>query len=170
MLVTSLVVTWMLASPAQPPRLADADSTYTSVKWSDCRLLDRSDQGGHSERMCPGVAGYTVRIHDSDHGGSLDLLRGERVVLRGPTTHWWDVTDKIVEWRFRRGDPKRPFAFMFRMHCGGAPETCPSRMGKLQVVRLDGERACIIGTTPSNAEAHRIADDMKRPCVDDWGR
>ena len=159
------ILAMMMALPVIPmdPQLGANSFTYTSTKRSDCRLVE---QGPHSEiYQCPGFGGYGIRIEEHGHGSILSVTRGRQVLVEGPTMHWGEVSNKVAEWRHRRGPAgQEVYALIFRMYCKG--KICPDGPGGLYVARLTGGRACLIGTTTSNKRARVIADDMRRPCME----
>ncbi len=160
--------------PEEVPVLTGAAKhEYTSTSLlEDCTRLDTPTEGepdlGGSYR-CPGFAGYEVRIGTADLRSSLSLVRGERSLHFGSDPNYREpgqfayVTDKTIEWRYREADGEAiAHALIFRVH-GQDPETFKD-VSHLIVARLHGSRACVLGTTSSNTEARKMADDIGNTC------
>ncbi len=156
-----------------PPLTGPAKHEYTSVALhEDCKRLDTPPEGEPDwagEYDCPGFGGYEVRIGTADLRSSLSLVKDGQAIHFGSDPNFKEpgqfayVTDKKIEWRYRRsGDEERAHALIFRVF-GQDPETYKD-VSHLTVARLEGSRGCVLGTTASNTEAREMADDVSRRC------
>jgi hypothetical protein len=158
---------------AIPVLTGPAKYEYTSVALhGDCRRLDTPPEGEPDiagEYDCPGFAGYQVRIGTADLRSSLSLVKDGKSIHFGSDPEYREpgqfayVTDKVIEWRYREADGEaHAHALIFRVF-GQDPETFED-VSHLIVARLAGTRACVLGTTSSNKEARKLADDPERTC------
>jgi|ETNmetMinimDraft_26_1059896.scaffolds.fasta_scaffold62564_2 hypothetical protein len=163
----------MPEAPAPPVLTGPAKHEYTSVALhGDCRRLDTPPEGEPDiagEYDCPGFAGYQVRIGTADLRSSLSLVKDGQSIHFGSDPEYREpgqfayVTDKVIEWRYREADGEaHAHALIFRVF-GQDPETFED-VSHLIVARLAGTRACVLGTTSSNKDARKLADDAERSC------
>jgi hypothetical protein len=159
--------------PAAPVLTGPARFEHTSVALhDDCQRLDTPPAGEPDiagEYDCPGFAGYQVRIGTADLRSSLSLVKDGQSLHFGSDPEYREpgqfayVTDKVIEWRYREADGEpHAHALIFRVF-GQDPETFED-VSHLIVARLAGTRACVLGTTSSNKDARKLADDTERGC------
>jgi hypothetical protein len=141
-------------------------SDYTPLE--KCRVIESSDNDPDAEidsfsQECPGKNNYRIFHEGGDLRSWIVVKKGNEIVINlynevmqnAPGTFPY-VSGKVMEWRYLG---KTPIAIIFRI--AGSNDTDTKTKSKLLVVRLSGEKACVIGTTTSNVEARKIADSKK---------
>ena len=147
-----------------------ADSGYRSVYTSlkECRIIESSEQEADAEidyfsMECPGREGYRI-FHDGEDARSwLVIKRGEATVIdlyddvmRNEPGAFPFVSGEVAEWRYKG---ESLIALIFRI--AGSDLETDKLKSELMVVRLDGKKSCVIGTSTSNEKAREIADNNK---------
>lgn len=147
-----------------------ADAGYRSVYTSleKCDVIESSEQEGDAEidyftAECPGRERYRVFHIGGDSRSWIVIKSGEETVIdlyndvmRNEPGAFPFVSGKVAEWRYK-GDSL--IALIFRI-AGSDLETGKLK-SELMVVRLGGEKSCVIGTSTSNEKARMIADNNK---------
>jgi hypothetical protein len=157
------VLTLTALACADPPV-----SVFTSLQESECEApaadvkakFDASDLG---VQHCGGVQGWQVLYVSSDANSWIEL--------RSPSSSW-SAEDAIIyerpiglfpgvssemplEWRV---DPTRgPTALLLTVTAQDKDDT-ETRVSEVYVVRIAGERACLIGREASASSARTLAD------------
>lgn len=161
--------------PATPAATATsaARSEYSSLKDADCTVLDRDAESGSVLMQCPGVAGFTLRLHDSDARMSLDV-----VAPNGPPQplDFWSVGSAgfshlgdQAEWRFAPG-AETPGALIVRFDAFEQPERPQQATSYLLVSKVATTGSCVVTKIPpgpaQNEQARAMADVAdERPCL-----
>jgi hypothetical protein len=149
-------------------------SKYTSL--TDCRMLYNAandpapDMKDVFESICPGRDGLRVMLEGGDARSWIGLLPAGTKYEQGKRLNsgWGgfpEITGKVLEWRYHGS---KLVALIVRNEWTEQPETGKVVSG-LVIWRVDPNKinaACAIGRTPSNEEAHRIADDLSTPCLE----
>jgi hypothetical protein len=143
-------------------------STYTSIHRSDCTSPPEEVTALYSKRtlevrQCPAPTGWRVLVVSSDENTWIDLAgpgvtwSGERaIVYDSPIGNFPSVgAPPTIEWR--RGRQGRLIALIVRVTAQDR-DTLSTRRSMLYVVRLQQERACVIGRRAANIDARRLAD------------
>ena len=155
----------------------EGKSFYTSLDPDDCRI---SDEGGDStDWTCKRVGPYTpvvLALGGSDgfdqmniesrtpmSSLSLKVKGGKTIDFESQMSKYSrkgkeriEVTFKKIEWRYQSGEKDNPYALIFRVYTG--------KKSTLFVARLNKSKTCLIGVTPKNEEARKIADNFDLPC------
>jgi hypothetical protein len=161
--------------PTPPPPAVpegEAKSSYTSVALhKDCMRRDEpaDERDWSGDYSCPGFGGYEVSVGTADMRSQL-WLKGHGVDKTFvddpgyvPPGRFEALTEKVIEWRYKVVDgDKQTYALIFRMM--GQDFDTDKDVSRLEVVRLMGSKACMIGSTTSNEEARQIADDPALSC------
>lgn len=147
---------------------ADADSVYTSIRPADCAAPSKEIAAPYATRdlgvqQCPAPSGWRLLLVSSDANTWIDLTgqgitwSGERpIVYESPIGNFPSVGDPPrVEWR--RDGKGRVTALIFRVTAQNR-ETLTTRRSVLYVVRVQRDRACVLGRPTSNEEAQKLAD------------
>lgn len=150
-----------IAAEANPPPKApdDVKFEYTSIKPKDCR---RSAAGDGDGLACPTFGESMVFIMPFDYGYYLQLRTGGVPIDLHGAWAQSSLTGKVVEWRYRDKDGKRTaHGLIYRVK-----NMLPGSDGEsvLMVVRLRGSKSCVVGSTKSNSDARKMADDMSKGC------
>src|SRR4029453_11509510 len=93
-------------------------SSYTSTDPKHCRVTSAGNGVDDSTiRVCPGTAGYVVRISEDDLRESVSVRRNRLGASREPAAKTsfgaFNSTTNTVEWR---GIAGKPFAIIHRWH------------------------------------------------------
>ncbi len=155
--------------------LSAAGSNYSSVYTSlteKCKVVAMGEYDSTSE--CPGKGDYRIFIEGADVNSWIVIKKGEDVVIdlqkavmHNAPGNFPEVSGTVAEWRYKGNTP---IAFIFRI--AGTKEIYPDddshpiykTRSKLIVVRLEAERACVIGSTTDNEVARKMADDSRKMC------
>jgi hypothetical protein len=143
-------------------------SRYSTLQTQTCKRLAQSgDETDWSQHLCPGIAGYRLRLDYADAresvtvlapgGGAHDLRLWETV------SSGFSTIKPTVEWRGRpvRG-LLRPYALILRYSAHEKPAEPPRATSYLAVARLAPGPVCVVGIVPpgrqQNEAARRVAD------------
>ena len=162
-LVVALCVT--VGGFAQAPGTVANTSVYSSLDEKVCKTVSVGE--GSSEQVCPGVAGYRLRVLDGDARMSVTVVRpdGSQHDLRFMETvsGGFSSLGPRAEWRMRQG-PRggEPVALTVRLNAQEDAAN-PTRVTSYVVVaRLDGPQVCVVKVIRSSAtaleEARGVAD------------
>ncbi len=115
--------------------------------------------------ICPGKAGYQVKISGGDHRYALfSLVNGTEVTLT-EIGAFHDLGANLIEWRGPVG--RRPTSLIYRLSISN-PDGMSSN-SILYVIRLMGTESCKIGRVRQganmNERARAIADNPNAPCL-----
>jgi hypothetical protein len=155
----ALLLLTLAISPFSWATGSSAHSVYTDL--TDCQLLEEGQYW--SVRKCPGQKEYQLFLHYADARDWLVIKTANEIVI--------DLRDDILnnapgnfpeipgpmEWR-SKGNPLT--ALIFRVF--GSSDYGLQKKSELFVVRIEGSKACLIGTTASNKQARQMADSNKR--------
>ncbi len=136
-------------------------SVYTSVKEKDCQVLEQGRDSSVSK--CPSQGTYQLFFHYGDARDWLVIKKAGKIVI--------DLYDDILskapgnfpeipgpmEWRSKENSL---IALIFRVF--GSSVDGQQKKSKLFVVKLEGSKACLIGSTTSNKQAIKIADSQTK--------
>jgi len=178
-----------LPRPDRPNPMTGAKLKYTSVNLLDgkCEWYAHGYTGHSSDDYkCPGFGGYTPVVYEHQDAGlgnpelkgftvrSLSLFPPgftesggeERIRFKYdpkdfPKGDAVNLSNKLIEWRYREVGGQTDTHAVIHRYYGKYDATGKT---KLFVARLEGSYGCIVGTTRSNKEARRIADNMNLRC------
>ena len=148
-------------------------SVYTSLE--KCDVIESSEQEADAEidyftAECPGREGYRILHVGGDSRSWIVIKRGEKTVLdlyddvmRNQPGAFPFVSGKVAEWRYKG---EALIALIFRI--AGSDLETDKLKSELMVVRLGGEKSCVIGTSTSNEKAREIAESSKA-CISTAG-
>jgi hypothetical protein len=143
-------------------------SVYTLLRRSDCRLPPADIAASFAARhlgvqSCPALPGWQLLVVASDtntwievRSATLTWSSESAIVYDAPFGFFPTVhTSSPVEWR-KRPDG-RLVALIFRV--SAQPDSASTeRIHRLFVVRLESDRACLLGKVTTNTAARRLAD------------
>lgn len=146
---------------------APRSSQYTRI--DKCRTLElNEDEGGWSVQLCPGLAGYRLRVTEGDLRQNVVVLLpggGERSLALSEATRTGGFSSlgPIVEWRGRSaGRAFRPEALILRYSVVEDAERPERPTSYLLTVGLANRRPCVTAKVApgpgQNERARRIAD------------
>lgn len=155
-----------------------ATSLYTELYGKACKTVETDKGSGATTRLCKGVAGYSLLVHEANAQTSIDIVTPKNAVW--PLEYWEVVTPglssvgRVAEWRMevRNGKPV-PVALLVRLDTA-APELAGPRIAGsgalITAARIERDGACVVyqgnGTGKSaDAEARSAAADRQRKCL-----
>ena len=152
---------WLLVFTISPIWAMDSNSRsfYTDLK--DCQLIEEGEEGRWSVRECPPQASYQLFLHDADNKNWLVIKQANEVVINlrndilNNTPSDFPEISGPIEWRVQKDSL---IALIFRVLSKDQYVSPPEVKSKLFVVKLEGNKACLIGTTDSNEKAREMAD------------
>ena len=150
-------------------------SVYTPLTEGACRTVSVDTETGDAAQTCPGTAGYTLRVHESDARQSVDVVAPGGAVFpldyRGVITSGFSSVGPRAEWRVAgTGRRARPVALIVRVNASENPERPERTTSTLAVARVSASGACVTDriapSADTNAWARRAADHSAgRPCL-----
>lgn len=161
-----------LVSALSAPPASATDSVYTDISGRDCKEIVYDEEMATSQMRCPGVAGFSLDVHDSDNRMTIDVLTPDG--KSHPLDYWRVITpffctlgDK-AEWRLNAQG--RPIALIVRVNASD-PEVETRTTSYLAVAKITPEKICVTARIAPSAKANeeaRIAADAaaKAPCFE----
>lgn len=157
----------LLSVPAQA-----ATSLYSELHGKNCKTVETDKGSGASTRLCRGVAGYHLLVHEANAQTSIDIVTPKNAVW--PLEYWEVVTPglasvgRLAEWRMEvRNGKQVPVALLVRLDTAGAETQGPRIAGGggiLTAARIDRDGACVVYQGGGN---EKTADDAARRAVAD---
>lgn len=154
-----------------------ATSITTDLYGKQCRIVERDANGGPLTRRCPGVAGYSLLVHEANARSSVDIVTPDQRVY--PLEYWEVVTagpswvGRKAEWRMeRRGARRVPTGLLVRLDARSpvseGPRIAPGAI--LTAARISDDGACVVYTgnaalKRADAQARAAASDRRRKCL-----
>ncbi len=159
----------------------DVESVYTSVLSSDCVTVASSEletdpEIDYYDAECSALGGYQVFVRGGDIRYSLELsYNGVQIPLPRPAS-FHDLGASKIEWRYERQYSEHNSgivytALIYRLNYESydAQKEEFVSTDELVVVRLKGEKSCVIGQIEEqekmNVLARALADDKNAQCV-----
>lgn len=166
-----MAVPLLAAVPAQ----AAAPRSYQYTRTDKCRTLEmNAEEGGWSVQLCPGLAGYRLKVTEGDLRQNVVVLlpgQGERSLALAEATGsgGFSSVGPVVEWRGTgQGRTFRPDALILRYSVVEDPDRPERPTSYLLAVTLAGRRPCItakIAPGPGQNERARAAADRPGRCL-----
>lgn len=156
-----------LASPL--PASSTRQSSYTRLDAAGCRLLEQNlDEAGYSRWLCPGQAGWSVELTESDLRQDLELIApsGQRTPLeltRRVARGAFNDLGATAEWR--GPSAARPDTLIVRMNVAQPEHPPRPDISRLAVIRLTAPPCLIAIVEPGaaqNERARAVADASTR--------
>lgn len=154
---------------------AGSPRTYQYTRTDKCRTLEvDAEEGGWSVQLCPGLAGYRLRVTEGDLRQNVVVLlpgRGERSLALAEATGsgGFSSVGPVVEWRGTgQGRGFRPDALILRYVVVEDAEHPERPTSYLLAVSLANRRPCItakIPPGPGQNERARAAADRPGRCL-----
>ena len=160
-------VTSAAAEPAPSP-VANRAYRYTSLE--DCKLMRAElDEMPYSEVVCPGPAGWALRIADADARQTLSVVAPDgketKLDLSRESGGAFNSFGKVAEWRGPATEPFAPDALIVRFNVAEQPHPAPE-VAYLLAIRLKPMPCLVEKVAPgaSQNDAARAAADAGREC------
>jgi hypothetical protein len=127
---------------------------HTPTSGAKCASLSHNKETGDTQIRCPGVAGMSLLISNSDDRASISLLTTEKATV--PLNFWDVVTPTFstlgprVEWHMASIDGKSvPVAIIVRVDTVDQTDVSAPQPRSYQVVaQLRKDRMCVVGKIP----------------------
>lgn len=169
------LVAALMAAPGQSHG-ATTTTQYTPTKGKTCVTVSTQRETGDTVKRCPGIAGYSLLIIDSDDRASISIVTDKKTTL--PLDFWEIVTPTFstlgpqVAWKLEsiRGRSK-PVAMVVRVNTvDQADVAAPRPISFIVVARIGIDTACVIGKIPAeraNAEqaAQALVNARDQECL-----
>jgi hypothetical protein len=146
-------------------------STYTSVRPRDCTspadLAKSFADRNLGVQQCPAVGPWRLLLVSSQENTWIELRAPavswsaeQAIVYESPIGLFPTVgASPRIEWRLRAGGV--PTALIVRVVATSRADA-KTRVGRLLVIRLEPNRACVIGKVATNQQARALADGAAR--------
>lgn len=145
----------VFALAALPAAAAGLTSEYTRNNVDrDCKTLARSpaDEGFWVDMRCPGVAGYSYMIRESDGRQSVTYGSTERSSM--PTFGAFNYAHQTVEWRMGKLNGKTvPIAAIQRFSLADGDGKWTTQILVVSKVVQRGAGGCVVGYVSANEGA-----------------
>ncbi len=156
---------------ALPACAANFDSSYTSIKETDCKTLTSSEI--ESIQACQKFADIQVMAVEGGLRQSLILKRGGKEY---PLNFWNTVTSNPsilgskIEWRHEKGKPTNIVGIITRLNVSENTANPDKKTSYLVVSKLTVDEVCVVGKIPTQANQNQKARIMveksaNMPCV-----
>jgi len=164
-IIALMCVSFLLAISA----LAQNRSVYTSTSDKVCKeVKPAADEGGEYIGICPGAAGYKLRLIEGDLRQTLFVITPAKKELPLNFTSLYMTFSAVgqkVEWRLKKGVP---VALIARYNVADG-EDSEKRTSYLLVSKIGASESCVTDVVqPSknqNVEARKLADAAaSKPC------
>lgn len=150
-----------------------AQSSYTSLSESACKVIELDEETDGSTSICPGVGGYQLRVIDDDARVSVDVVAPDGV--RYPLDLWTIASRAFsnlgprAEWRFK-GGAATPTALILRFEAYEFPDQPERKRSYLLAAKLSAGSTCLTAIIPpgpdQNIRAREAADRAPgSPCL-----
>jgi len=170
MLRSTLALAALAVVPATAASAQEFASQYTSTAVKQCKLIDRApkDEGNWSIWLCPGIAGYVVRLTEDDLRMTISVGRNLKEAEDAPVAKHqfpsFNMVGDTLEWRTFRG---KPFAVIHRRTLADTSGPKPVNYGLLIVTRLNP--TCHAAYIDVRANAPANANELARKAADQHG-
>ena len=150
------------------------ESKYTSIALKKCKQFSSDEMEGDDEMAgawhCESYDNIAVDVEAGDIRESITLIRKGTAY---PLEFWhifsgFSSLGKLIEWRYKKGEPKKPQALIARYNVAGEdPEKSTSY---LLVSKITDKQICVVGNIPPKKNQNKLARKMAdkattMPCV-----
>ena len=163
-LASTICVSAVLLALSGAGHRPSSATAYTPTAGTACQLVSINRETGDSVKRCPGVAGYSLLVLNSDDRVSLSIVTPGRMTL--PLNFWDVVTPAFstlapkLEWTLDSAKGKmQPVAIIVRVHTVDQTDlAAPKPLSLLVVARIEGDMACVTARIPARqANASKTA-------------
>lgn len=162
-LILSLILLLTLFIPiiGQEP----IDSIYTDIASDKCKTIKIDEETAYSEQICPGVAGYKLKVIDFDARVTVNVIdpKGTEYELKMPEkiSYGFSNIGQKAEWRVKK-QGSQPLALIIRFNANENPEDYNKSTSFLTVAKITNNSICIVDKVrpgkDQNLQARKIAD------------
>lgn len=174
--VACCLVAALIAATGQS-RGAALSTEYTPTKGRACVTISNNHETGDTVKRCPGAAGFSVLVLNSDDRASISLIAPDGKVTL-PLDFWDIVTPSFstlgpkVEWQLESiQGKKRPVSIIVRVHTVDQTDVeAPRPLSYFVVAAIAKDSACVIGKIPAaqvaaNESARALAKARGSNCM-----
>jgi hypothetical protein len=149
---------------------------YTALEGPTCIVESDDPETGAQYRYCPGIAGYSVLVQESDDRVSLTIISPSKRSL--PLDFWGRAVPgfltlgRQIEWRsIARHRTGKQFGIVVRVDTVDQADVGhPKPVSFLIVARIAESAACVTAKIPAEQPyalltARQVADDPSRRCL-----
>ena len=152
-------------------------SVQTSIEESKCIKIKSHEYDRESvarpyeyqELECPGLGGYQVFYSGKDQKYLIGLkYNGQVINFEAPST-LHEIAQKNIEWRVEQNlnETAEFKALLFQVNMIDENSEALKKTEVIYVVRLNGEKSCLLSKSPDWKSATEIADNPKSKCSKD---
>jgi hypothetical protein len=146
-----------------------ATSLYSDLYGKQCRTVETDPGSGATSRLCKGVGGYSLLVHEARGQTSVDIVTSGGAVY---SLDYWEVVTpglsrvgRKAEWRVeKRAGRVVPTALLVRLDITNeqtqGPRVAPGML--LAAARIDTDGACVVYQGDGNGKG---SDDAARKAV-----
>jgi hypothetical protein len=174
--LATYLVAFMSVGCANLAHAEKPTSIYTALEGPACKLVADDSETGDRTNKCPGIAGYSVLVQESDDRASLTIITPDN---RGFPLDFWDFAipgfstlRQQLEWRqTKQGTKRRPIGFIVQVDTVNQENpAAPKPLSFFLVARVTENSACLTAKIPADQldarlSALQAADDPKRHCL-----
>lgn len=154
---------------------AAMESVYVDITPARCATRSLNDTHSASVQLCPGIAGYDLRVDDFDGRQSVSIVKPNKAIQplaieRTISTGFFTLGTK-AEWRTRRDGGKAiPRALIIRIIASESPDSPSRKTHYLAVTKITPDEVCVTDRISAgatmNEKARQAADNSSdRPCL-----
>lgn len=153
-----------------------ASAAYTPTEGKACVTISHDRETGDTVSRCPGIAGYSVLVLNSDDRASISIETPDKTVL--PLNFWDTITPTFstlgpkVEWQMEAAKGRRtPVAIIARVRTVDQTDVAsPKPLSYLVVAHIRGDKTCVTGKIPgsqanANQAARALANSREPECL-----
>jgi len=174
--LAAYLVAFMSVGCAHLANARTSTSIYTALEGATCKLVADDAETGDRTTKCPGIAGYSVLVQESDDRASLTIVAPNN---RGLPLDFWDFAipgfstlGQQLEWRQTNQETKRrSIGLIVQVNTVDQEDpAAPKPLSFFLVARVTNNSACLTAKIPADqldahVAARRAADDLKRQCL-----
>lgn len=151
-------------------------SVYTTLEEPKCKLVSQDPETGDRTTSCPGIAGFSVVVEESDDRVSLTIISPNKKLL---PLNFWDIAvpgfstlGEQIEWRHAlQRRTSTPVGIIVRVDTVmQANPGEPKPRSFFLVAHINENNACVTAKIPveefnAHLSARKAADDSTRRCL-----
>jgi len=150
------------------------ESVYSDLSAKSCKTVQTDKETGDTTQLCPGIAGYKLKVYDSDLRQSIGVMdpsgKEQHLDYYHAISANFSSLGPKAEWRVDKKDGKLvPRALIVRVNASENPDKPDQKTSYLAVAKL-GPETCVTAKIPPskdmNEAAQQSADQAaNKPCL-----
>jgi hypothetical protein len=173
--IVRMVAVTLIAAVASTAFAQEITSAYSSTDTRKCKKVDaaKDGEGAWSIWLCPGVAGYVVRVTEDDLRMTVSIARNLKAAASEPAANHqigpFNNIHDTLEWRMVKGQPFATIQRWFLFDADNVDKSGkPAQVGMMIVTRLNP--ACHVAYVDVSANAGANANELARQAADEHAR